>query len=128
MVGLTAEGHSRIRSAMLNPMSESVDRYLALSPIQFPQLRRLTIYEFEEELGPSTSLEMIFYGEADHFLTVRCSGVRDLVFQQPWTSNMLLHALQVTDISARQLEGIRFEVRDVEGQCISFTCRTFEAE
>ena len=109
-------------------MSGAVERYRALSPAQFPLLRRLTISEFEEELGPSTSLEMIFYGEGDHFLVVRCSGVRDLVFQQPWTSNMMLHALEVTDISARQLEGIRFEVRDVEGQCISFTSRTFEAE
>jgi hypothetical protein len=110
-------------------MSAVVDRYWALAPREFPNLRRLTLSEGESVDGVAeVGLEMRFSGAGPEGLVVRCSGVRDFTFRQPFTSDMKLHALDVRDSSDAGLEAIRFEVRDLEEECLSFKCRTFEAE
>lgn len=109
-------------------MSRIVNAYLALDPIHFPYLRQLTVVEREADLGVDIELELRFYGAAEGTLLVRCGGVRDLVFRQPFTTDMKLHSLNVHDVSGAQLEDVRFEVRDLEEEWLSFSCRTFEAE
>jgi hypothetical protein len=71
---------------------------------------------------------MGFRDEGTGRLIVACTGVRNLRFTQPWTSDMKLHWLSVTDVRDRQLEGIGFEVVDFERDWLSFTAATFTAE
>jgi hypothetical protein len=108
--------------------SSAVERYWALAPGDYPLLDRLTVRGVEERGGEAVELELVFAGKGDGRLVVRCSGVRKLEFVQPWTSNMLVGSLRVTDISDRQWERIWFEVRDEEEECVSFICETFDAE
>jgi hypothetical protein len=54
-------------------------------------------------------------------------GLRQLRFTQPWTSDVRLHALEVKDVRSRQLEGISFEVADLERGRLTFTSATFTA-
>ena len=68
---------------------------------------------------------MAFRAEGAELLTVACAGVRGLTFTQPWTSDMKLHWLDVTDVRDRQMEGIGFEVVDLEREWLSFTTATF---
>jgi len=109
-------------------VSRAVDRYLELTPGDFPYLRRLAIVERVGKVGVDIDIEMEFYGDRERCLVVRCSGVRNLVFRQPFTTDMKLHSLHVDDVSSRQLEDIQFRVRDLEEECLSFSCRTFDAE
>ena len=108
-------------------MIDTAKRYLALAPRDFPYLRRLTVVE--QGLDESTiELELCFCGASERCLIVRCTGVRDLAFRQPFTTDMKLHSLEVQDLASAQLEGISFEVHDLEQESLSFKCRTVEAE
>lgn len=109
-------------------MSRAIDHYRALSPRDYPYLERLAIVEEAGALGPEIALEMRFYGADGKRLLVRCSGVRDLEFKQPWTTDMKLHSLKIADLASAQMEDIRLAVRDLEEEFLSFECRTFEAE
>jgi hypothetical protein len=109
-------------------MSAVVDRYLALSPRDFPNVEALSLFEIDRDEGLEIDLEMTFRGASNERLVVRCAGVRDLAFRQPFTSDMKLHSLDVRDVSGAQMELISFEVCDLEREAISFKCRTFEAD
>lgn len=108
--------------------SQDVDEYEALPIGDFPLLRHLSVRAAEDEDGIEISLEMSFHGAGAGSLVVRCSGIRDLVFRQPWTSDLKLHRLMVDDVSESQWEGVAFKVRDLEEECLSFACRTFGSE
>jgi hypothetical protein len=110
-------------------MASAVDSYLALSPRELPYLRRLTLTEDDEAVnGPEYTLELVFSGGRSEELVVRCEGVRELTFRQPFTTDMRLHSLNVEDLSSSQLEEINFRVMDIEEEWLSFWCRTFSAE
>jgi len=107
-------------------MSTVVEHYLALSPRDFPHLRSLLLVEQDSGDGPELVVELTFVGSGSESLVVRCAGVRDLVFRQPFTSDMRLNALDVDDVRHAQLETIGFEVRDIEQEHLSFKSRTFD--
>jgi hypothetical protein len=99
--------------------------YSALEPRRFPWLSRLAMHEEPDAAG--LVLELEFRDERTGRLIVRCEGVRELEFKQPWTTDMRLHALHVTDFQTRQLEGIAYAVADIEEECLSFKSASFTA-
>src|SRR4051794_12225173 len=105
-------------------MNMPMEHYLAMSPREFPYLRRFTLREAERGGSPDIQLELVFRGLEPGSLVVTCAGVQGLVFRQPFTSDMKLHALDVRDASSAQLENIRFEVCDIEEEALSFQCLT----
>ena len=109
-------------------MSREIERYLELLPGEYPYLESLAVCEIGGAGGPEIALVMTFYGAGGGRIVVRCAGVRDLVFNQPWTTDMKLHSLEVTDLGSAQIEGVRFAVRDLEEEVLEFKSRTLEAE
>jgi hypothetical protein len=80
------------------------------------------------EVGSRVDLELEFRDERSGRLVISCEDVRNLVFKQPWTTDMRLHSLDVTDVRSRQMEGIAYSVTDVEQEWLSFTAATFSAQ
>jgi hypothetical protein len=101
-----------------------VEDYLALEPRRFSWLERMEV----RAAGSGFDLELEFRDESSGRLVVVCEGVRDLVFKQPWTTDMRLHALEVTDVRSRQMEGVAYSVSDLEQESLSFTAATFSAQ
>jgi hypothetical protein len=101
-----------------------VESYRSLDPRQYPWLASLALSESE---GGRLDVEMSFRDEGVGRIIVECAGVRAFRFTQPWTSDMKLQWLDVTDIRDRQMEGVGFEVVDFERLWLSFTSATFAA-
>jgi hypothetical protein len=93
--------------------------YLALDSHRFPWLTRLGVREADDG-SMGIDLELEFRDEGRGRLIVRCGGVRELEFKQPWTTDMRFHSLDITDVRDRQLEGIAYFVVDIEQDWLSF--------
>jgi hypothetical protein len=104
----------------------AVADYLALEPRRYPWLTRLAIDE-APDVSTGLALELEFRDDAAGRLMVRCEGVRELVFKQPWTTDMRLHGLHVTDVRDRQLGGIGYVIADVEEEFLSFKAASLSA-
>ena len=108
-----------------------IDQYLAAKPREFPIVR---IFELRQHLPQADvpSLDLVLeLGRTDggaRRLRMTFLGVVQLRLVQPSLSAFTIDYLEIADVTARQLEGLRYEVKDAEEDALAFSCREIELE
>ena len=108
------------------PSRNIVQDYYAIKPVRFNWMTR---FEWSvDTAGPGLSRTLTVHltssenSESGAELVMSFRDVTNLRFE---AAGMVQPLLEVRDISERQWEGVKFEVRDSENETISFLCRDF---
>jgi hypothetical protein len=113
--------------------ADKISRLQELMVVQrtrFPAIGRI-VFDRLSDLGVKGRYDIAIHfvddtGDTNECLVVRARDVADQRFD---LSNFIGGiVLTITDIRDRQLEGLQYEVRDVEDEFVYFKCRDIDAE
>jgi hypothetical protein len=99
--------------------------------IGFSKVSSLTFLEAAAAHQPSYTLLLVLESAQsvkNYRLRMRFTGVKVLTLQEFGGWPTQITGFSVTDVSDRQLEGIKFEVKDYEGGIIRFFCESAEVQ
>ena len=107
---------------------EKIQRYYALKPaIEFPSLNRLEWATTPIIPTPGCTCDLALHlskspdGGARRELVLEFENVTEVQFNPA----LKCVVLEIRDVSARQWDSVKYEVRDSENQTLSFFCRDF---
>ena len=98
---------------------------------QFSKVSSITYFEDTAASPPSYTVLVAlesFWSAKNFRVRMRFNGVQSLALRDFARWPAQLTGFDVCDVSDRQLEGIKFEVRDYENGVIHFFCETAEVE
>jgi hypothetical protein len=106
--------------------SDKIQQFYGFKPIRFNLLSRVEWTAVPSVPGYALSLELQLTSSKDieSELVMHFEGVRNLRFTADGVAQPLL---EIKDVSARQWDGVTYEVRDREHDTICFLCRDFSA-
>jgi hypothetical protein len=111
---------------------QAIRAYLELNPTQFDVMDKFELhqqYSLDQEHKLFLELWLRMYeNEYDDARRLRLTfeGVRDL--KTAFQGFTLLPKIVIRSIRDYQWEQLRYEVKDAEDNCVSFFCRSFQAE
>jgi hypothetical protein len=110
--------------------TDPVERYLSLSPRQYPIVSRLDVGFDRVEGGPAPATVRLVMrarepGQGER-LVLRFTGVQGLKLAQPGWSVLVISYLSITSLRDRGMEGIAYRVHDEEEDALDFLCATFD--
>lgn len=107
-----------------------LDQYYSLKPVDFSVLERLELYQIvppqQSPSDLSLKIELRSHRTTDNRrLCLSFSGVVNLRLV-PWSSFVQFPLIEIRSIGDRHWENIKYEVKELENNALSFFCRDFD--